>query len=70
MYTYEHAYALKPEGREGSLKAVHLSPYIRGGAQAEQCVLSFTEETEQTVFNLFGKEDYMCVCVWMHVCVN
>lgn len=37
-----HAPCSRRERR--SWKAVHLSPYIRGGAQAEQCVLSFTEE--------------------------
>lgn len=42
VHTYEQANASKPGGEEEvSLKTVRLSPYIRGGAQAEQCVLSW-----------------------------
>lgn len=35
-----------------SWKAVHLSPYITGGVQPEQCVPSFTEDTVETFFSL------------------
>lgn len=62
-----HAPCSRRERR--SWKAVHLSPYIRGGAQAEQCVLSFREEIAETFFSLSAKKA-VCVCVCMHVCLK
>lgn len=51
-----------------SWKAVHLSTYIRGGAQAEQCVLSFTEEIAETFFSLSAKKG--CVHLCLHACLS
>lgn len=61
-----HAPCSRRERR--SWKAVHLSPYIRGGAQAEQCVLSFTEEIAETFFSLSAKKG--CVRLCLHACLS
>lgn len=37
VHTYEHANASKPDGEEVNLKAVRLSPYIRGVCRLTMC---------------------------------
>lgn len=61
VYTFAHAYVFKPEARRVILRAVHSSPYIRGAAQSEQCVLSCIAGTE---FSVCWEKWATCVSVW------
>lgn len=64
VYTFAHAYVFKPEARRVSLRAVHSSPYIRGAAQSEQCVLSCIAGTE---FSVCWEKWATCVSVWRRI---